>query len=160
MKEFIPQSLCHWFIDLYKRNDNKKITFNEKKVLRLYDILNEEETLKQGIGYITRYAKDRFKDYTFYVDNFEIVEWNEGQGMPWHRDYPYYEATTIVYLNENFEGGELVTGHDPADYQQHLSKTHKPVTGTAVSFMGNTWHKVNPVTKGKRYTMAIWYKIV
>ena len=87
----------------------------------------------------------------------EVVEWNEGQGMDWHRDYPIYKGTSIIFLNDDFEGGELITASDPAESMAGTRKINKPQKGSVISFKDVVWHKVNPVIKGKRYTLAIWY---
>lgn len=160
MKEFLHEKMCNWFIDLFHRNDNRKEEFNNKKLLRLYNLINEEENVKMAVGYITKYISRLYSNASLYVQNFEVVEWKEGDSMDWHRDYPTYQGTTIVFLNDDFEGGELITATDPTDKMQHLRTIHKPEKGTAVSFMGHTWHKVNPVIKGTRYTLAIWYNYV
>ena len=152
----IHDKLCKWFIDLYNNNDEAKQIFNNKKVLRLYDLINKEETVKQLIPFIHNYSHKNI-DPSFYINNMEIVEWNEGQGMDWHRDYPTYKGTSIIFLNDDYEGGELVTA---SDYSESMSSTrvvHKPKKGRVVSFKEVVWHKVNPVIKGKRYTLVIWY---
>ena len=123
--KFLLEKICDWFIDLYKRSDNKKQVFNNKKVLRLYDLIAEE-----------------------------------GQSMDWHRDYPHYEGTSIIFLNDDYEGGELITASDPSDTMKHTRIIHSPEKGSNVSFLNTLYHKVNPVIKGKRYTLAVWYGLL
>ena len=94
------------------------------------------------------------------IKNIEVVEWNEGQSMDWHRDYPYYEGTSIIFLNDNYGGGELVTASDPSDAMEHTRIIHSPEKGAIVSFLNTLYHKVNPVIKGKRYTLAVWYELL
>tara|TARA_R110000787_G_scaffold124282_3_gene235329 strand:+ start:1346 stop:1831 length:486 start_codon:yes stop_codon:yes gene_type:complete len=152
----IHDKLCQFFIDLYKNNDEAKQVFNDKKVLRLYDLINKEETIKQLIAFIHSYSHKNV-DPSFYINNMEVVEWNEGQGMDWHRDYPIYKGTSVIFLNDNFEGGELITASDYSEAMSSTRVVHKPKKGSVVSFKEIVWHKVNPVIKGKRYTLAIWY---
>ena len=135
-KNFLPAGICHWFIDLHKRNDDKTQVFNDRKVLRLYDLIDKEETIKQ------------------------LVEWKEGQGMDWHRDYPFYNATSIIFLNDNFKGGELITALDPEEKLKYTRIIHPVKQEAVVSFLDTLWHKVTPVTKGTRYTLAAWYGTV
>ena len=153
---FFHVKIFQWFIDLYHNNDEAKQVFNNKKVLRLYDLITKEDTLKQFIPFIHENSREPFPG--FYIQNMEVVEWNEGQGMDWHRDYPYYNGTSIIFLNDDFEGGELVTATDYSEAFSSTRKIHKPKKGSIVSFKDVVWHKVNPVIKGKRYTLAIWYK--
>ena len=160
MKDFLHKNMSEWFIDFFKRNSDKHVVFNDKKLLRLYDVINQEENLRMGVGYITRYISRKYKEKSFYIKNWEVVEWKENQGMDWHRDHLHYAATSIIFLNDDFEGGELITATDPTEKMKHLRTIHKPTKGTCVSFLGHTWHKVNPVTKGVRYTLAVWYHYV
>lgn len=155
-EDFFHDKMCQWFIDLYHNNDEAKQVFNNKKVLRLYDLITKEDTLKQFIPFIHENSREPLPG--FYIQNMEVVEWNEGQGMDWHRDYPYYDGTSIIFLNDDFEGGELVTATDYSEAFSSTRKIHKPKKGSIVSFKDVVWHKVNPVIKGKRYTLAIWYK--
>ena len=157
-ENFFHDKMCQWFIDLYHNNDEAKQVFNNKKVLRLYDLINKEETIKQLIPFIHNYSHQEI-DTSFYIKNMEVVEWGEGQGMDWHRDYPIYQGTSILFLNDDFEGGELVTATDYSEAFSSTRKIHKPKKGSVVSFKDVVWHKVNPVTKGKRYTLAIWYYV-
>ena len=155
--KFLLEKICDWFIDLYKRSDNKKQVFNNKKVLRLYDLIAEEEDVKRTIAFMGNHMANDFPTKRLYVQNIEVVEWNEGQSMDWHRDYPHYEGTSIIFLNDDYEGGELITANDSSEAMKHTRIIHTPEKGAIVSFLNMLWHKVNPVTKGKRYTLAIWY---
>ena len=156
-ENFFHDKMCQWFIDLYHNNDEAKQVFNNKKVLRLYDLITKEDTIKQFIPFIHENSRESFPG--FYIKNMEVVEWNVGQGMDWHRDYPYYKGTSIIFLNDDFEGGELLTASDYSEAMESTRVTHKPKKGSIVSFKDVVWHKVNPVTQGKRYTLAIWYDI-
>ena len=155
--KFLLDQICDWFIALYKRSDDKKQVFNNKKVLRLYDLIAEEDDVKRAITFMSNHVAKDFPTKRLYVKNIEVVEWNEGQSMDWHRDYPYYEGTSIIFLNDDYEGGELITASDPSDAMKHTRIIPPPEKGAIVSFLNMLWHKVNPVIKGKRYTLAVWY---
>lgn len=158
--KFLLDKICDWFIDLYKRSDNKKHVFNDKKVLRLYDLIAEEDDIKRTITFMSSHMAKDFPTKRLYIKNIEVVEWNEGQSMDWHRDYPYYEGTSIIFLNDDYEGGELITASDPSDAMKHTRIIHSPEKGSNVSFLNTLYHKVNPVIKGKRYTLAVWYGLL
>ena len=56
----------------------------------------------------------------------------------------------FLYLNEDFEGGDLILTEE--------NKTIKPQTGKLVLFeAGKMKHKVNTILKKERYTLAGWY---
>ena len=43
---------------------------------------------------------------------------------------------------------------------EHTRIMHSPKKGANVSFLNTLYHKVNPVIKGKRYTLAVWYDLL
>ena len=55
---------------------------------------------------------------------------------------------TIV-LNDNYEGGEF----------EFFLETHliKEKTGTVIVFPSYMVHRVNPITKGTRYSLVAWF---
>ena len=148
-KKFLYDEICDWFITLYKRSDDKKQVFNDKKVLRLYDLITEEDTVKRAITFMSNHIAKEFPTKRFYIKNIELVEWNEGQGMDWHRDYPYYEGTSIIFLNDDYEGGEFIMFDD---YEIKFK------AGDIILFPSTFLypHLVKPVKKGIRYAFVSW----
>lgn len=71
-----------------------------------------------------------------------------GNGMGEHSDN-YHETCNfgcVVYLNDNFEGGDL--------FYPRLNKTVKPVSGALVIHAGDEPHMVTTVTRGVRYMLT------
>jgi hypothetical protein len=85
------------------------------------------------------------------IDWFQIVKWPPSNGQRLHFDLHSSRTTlsSIVYLNNDFEGGET--------YFED-GTIFKPKPGRALYFDGN-YHKhgVKPINKGTRYTVATWY---
>lgn len=82
-----------------------------------------------------------------------VSKYSEGGFLKTHKDRASNKTvfTSIVYLNDNFEGGKTF-----------LSKNLEvlPKIGRALSFDGNSyWHGVSMVKSGNRYTLPIWYKL-
>jgi hypothetical protein len=72
-----------------------------------------------------------------------------GNWVPNHT--PDRAFSTIVYLNDNFEGGEIVFP---------LQNTRiKPLEGLLVGFPSGSEfvHEVLSVTRGRRYTLPMWF---
>lgn len=96
-----------------------------------------------------------------YADTVQLVYWREGMHMPAHADnanpdgtphgMPWRNFSSIVYLNDEYEGGEL--------YFTALDKYIKPKSGTLVAFTGGFHHEhaVLKVLKGERFTMPAFY---
>lgn len=96
-----------------------------------------------------------------YADTVQLVQWRDGMFMPPHSDranpdgsphgMPYRDFGSIVYLNEDYGGGEL--------YFTALDMVVKPKTGMLVAFTGGWHHEhaVLRVTGGPRLTMPAFY---
>jgi hypothetical protein len=90
---------------------------------------------------------DEFKYFSGYVSTKYIPE----VGMATHKDSKVGEEMgALMYLNDDYEGGEL-TYTDP----EGNKKTIKPKTGDMVYCPSWYPHGVNKVTKGNRYFFTI-----
>tara|TARA_R110002020_G_scaffold242710_2_gene456064 strand:- start:233 stop:673 length:441 start_codon:yes stop_codon:yes gene_type:complete len=82
-------------------------------------------------------------------DNMEIVLWNKNSKMESHYDEGGNTFSFIIYLNDDYNGGETVID----------DITIKPKTGRLVLFSNGFYlHKVNKIKDKKRYTLVGWYK--
>lgn len=96
-------------------------------------------------------ARDRFGlDVRLQVS--QLVRWPAGTSQPSHRDeyFPDTILAAIVYLNEDFVGGETEL--------EDLAVTIAPRRGTIALFDGaRVRHRVHTVRSGIRYTNALWF---
>ena len=86
------------------------------------------------------------------INWMQIVKWPVGAFQLHHIDQaqPDTSMSSILYLNDNFNGGET--------YFKDGS-FFAPINGRILYFDGNYFkHGVIPITKGTRYTLAAWYK--
>jgi len=94
---------------------------------------------------------------------------NQGKFLP-HTDNAYFSAngtflytspqrilTTLTFLNDNFEGGEIA--FPDIIMPDGSSFIMKPISGTTLIFPADIryTHEVKPVTKGVRYSIVGWY---
>jgi hypothetical protein len=96
-----------------------------------------------------------------YADTVQLVQWPEGIFMPPHadransdgraHDFPHRDFASLVYLNDDYEGGEL--------YFPRLDLVLRPTRGMMVAFTGDWAHEhgVLKVRKGLRLTMPAFY---
>jgi predicted 2-oxoglutarate/Fe(II)-dependent dioxygenase YbiX len=92
-----------------------------------------------------------------------IIKWRPGMEQRPHADkqmndgrpnpFPTYDINSLIYYNDNFEGGEL--------YYPDYDLTVKPEPGLAVAHPGdiNYLHGVKPIISGERYTTPSFYTI-
>jgi hypothetical protein len=109
----------------------------------------ESNFIKKLHARISHHIQNIDKDA--YVNYLEIVRWKQGLDMETHYDFDYHTYTSVIYLNDDYEGGET--------FVDGMKIT--PATGKIVTFEGNTLlHGVNKITKGNRYTVPVWYKSI
>jgi predicted 2-oxoglutarate/Fe(II)-dependent dioxygenase YbiX len=67
------------------------------------------------------------------------------------QSYPSRDVSAICYLNDEFDGGEIVF--------ERAQMTVKPRRGLLLAFPSDAdhVHEVLPVRRGVRYTMPIWF---
>lgn len=78
---------------------------------------------------------------------------NDGSGqLRWKRNVER-DISMVIYLNDNFEGGEIVFPHQAISI--------KPRKGMMVAFPSthHFLHGVNPVTNGVRYAIVNWFSL-
>jgi len=91
------------------------------------------------------------------ADYQQVVLISSGSYMGTHKDIWDTEYSSIIYLNEDFEGGET---YIRLPNQESNDIVIKPKTGRLISFRGtDIIHGVNKVTKGNRFTLPAWYSL-
>ena len=101
-----------------------------------------------------RYSAERNGHFSMHTDS----AWIDGTGT-FQYTSPQRILTSILYLNENFEGGELELGSVKTDDGKNLIV--KPSTGCIVVFPSDLRfpHEAKVVTKGKRYCVVGWFNV-
>jgi len=82
--------------------------------------------------------------------NIITPETNQNDG--YHHDVA--DASIIIYLNDNFDGGEF----EYIDTNREV-KIIKPIKNTGILLAKNIFHRVKPVTKGRRYSMVSFFNV-
>ncbi len=153
VENFLQPRACEEIVRLMEEMNPTK-TDDEWNERAYYVPWPEElrETIKYGIiAELVKYAglKNEPKIY-----NLSCVEWAEGHSMDPHRDdadgrYPERQWAAVIYLNEDYEGGE--------SYWPGLNFEMQPSRGDLFLFRGDRLdHGVREVTKGMRRTCICW----
>lgn len=81
-------------------------------------------------------------------------ELHEGPDAGRPNDFPYYDLSSLFYLNDDYEGGELYFPKQGVEF--------KPKRGSAYFFPGdmNYIHGVKEVKSGIRYTCPLFWTIL
>lgn len=86
-----------------------------------------------------------------HVDIVGLVQ-EEGTSVPDYLEKWSGHLSSVLYLNDDYEGGEL--------YFPDHNLTIKPEAGDYITWPGNRWyqHGVKEVKSGVRFTLSIWVR--
>ena len=107
-------------------------------------------------------------EWNFDIEGAEACQFTEygvGEYYGWHYDMHTEHGKKIRKLSvtcnlsnpEDYEGGDLEFSIYNPDKKSNLFKcTQIKPRGSIVVFPSFVWHRVKPVTRGKRYSLVIW----
>ena len=91
---------------------------------------------------------------SFMYPHVDIVGYvqKEGENVPDHLNKWSGHLSSVIYLNDNYDGGEL--------YFPDHNLEIKPGAGDYITWPGNRWyqHGVKEVKNGVRYTLSTWVR--
>jgi|LakMenEpi03Aug12_release.lakeMendotaPanAssembly.Ray.scaffolds.fasta_scaffold863908_2 hypothetical protein len=150
-ENFLTNEESDYCINYHKKNFNvndKNLCFlhRQTEVLSCIGLLNNG-IIKNIYFKLNKFIKKIHNKCS--INYFQIVKWPEKECQEQHLDFDHHPFTSILYLNDNFEGGQTIVGNT----------VFPPVKNRIICFRGNKiLHKVNLITNGTRYTLPSWYK--
>lgn len=157
VEKFLTPWECEYLVEAYRCSEAKlrHDPHNPFWSDRILDAQATTPTICANMEYtatkVGLHVRRHFDTGPLYTDSIHMVRWEEGQGMPAHLDavpeMPWREYGSVVYLNDNFSGGET--------FLEEFSLEIKPKAGMLVAFPGDWEHRhgVRPVKDGERFTM-------
>lgn len=157
---FVSEEDCKRAIEILDSldNENKLLVFKDNpnvlvapeipeviEIIKKYSIMANEIHRKEN-GFLPK----------LYTTEGFLSLWKPGSTSGIHIDshhgYEFLQFASVIYFNEDFDGGRI--------YFPNQNFSYKPKSGDAVLFPcgGMEYpHGVTTVTKGKRYTIAMWH---
>ena len=100
-----------------------------------------------------------------------VARYKNGQCLPYHQDWsitdwvqknnlPVVHLSSVFYLNDNYEGGELCFSSKKMGGYTHDIMSIKPQAGTIVFFDALQWHAAAPVVVGEKYAITNFYTLI
>lgn len=143
-------------------NKNHEFSFNHND-LSEGDINSDiVKLIIESVAHQFNYNKDKISLNRI---NYQVLV--EGQEIGYHTDNDgAYEGqmknigkSALLYLNDDYEGGEILFYDNIEDTSQYFS--YKPYSGTLIYFTGNDHHphSVNKVLKGERANLVLFYDV-
>jgi predicted 2-oxoglutarate/Fe(II)-dependent dioxygenase YbiX len=182
LKDCLSKEECEKIIEYGKANPvQRRISYSEVaggrylessgeldvKAKDVFDLL-DQRTEQAARIYLNKNELDS-SFYNFVTEkekmSFTIKTWNIGGAIGNHRDsYKYSygtivepEISVVVYLTDDFTGGDLVLlsaddciDGDLVNYNKDLDQTIRPIAGSMVVIDSKVIHKVTPVISGIR----------
>ena len=146
IENYLPESQIDDLINYHKNNFDSKIHEIHRKTEVIECTPNIRMFMDIAVN-LNNLIKSINKNYM--INYIKLVKWPCGEFQGKHLDFDYHPYTTIIYLNDDFEGGETIVGDE----------TVTPKKNKLVGFNGNKIvHEVTKIKKGTRYTLACWYK--
>lgn len=154
---FLNNNECHDLVKFFDKNfENHGIIFDDRKIINLQkasielsndEYYNDADIIKSLNSKLEYNIKGI--DTSSFINYSHITVREKDNFQHSHVDFDYHTWTSVLYLNENFEGGETCVE----------GEIIKPMQGSIITFQGNKLrHEVLPVTQGIRYTILVWYK--
>jgi len=149
-EELLSEEQCDELIAFYNKNSNRIEPYESTQTIRLRPF-KHDPFIFSILNRIDKLCKSFWlpPSYTITLQNMELVRWPVGSYKGEHIDNPEDVFAVIVYLNDDYEGGE--TFFTP-------TLVIKPETGKGVIFSNSKYaHSVPEVKNKDRYTLALWY---
>ena len=138
-ENFLSEDYCNQLIDYYQQNSQKSYQYRDTFPLTVPRIAKVTDHL---LSLCSEYGV-RSK-----TDLCQIVRWPVGSEQVPHHDLYIDTFASIVYLNDDYEGGKTC----------FEDREIVPKTGTMIFFTGSKdLHWVEKIKKSERYTLAHWF---
>jgi hypothetical protein len=148
-KNFLSKKECDFFIEFHDLHYGKAPGSKLSSILKIIEMLPVSHQIPEFREVLSKLIVEANKHDKVFLDYADLVAWHgDGVFMEEHKDYSHQSLSSILYLNDNYEGGETMVGN----------KIIKPETGKVIFFTGTKIpHSVKKLTKGRRYTIPSWY---
>jgi len=140
--------------DTVSNTSNLNLNFNKRKGIKFKDryFIDLENKILEILNN-DKIFLDIFFDK---IENILFNQYNESDFLNYHIDAEEIKygatLTVVIQLNDDYEGGEFVYQID--GIENILPK----IKGSIFIFESSILHKINPITKGIRYSLNLWPK--
>ena len=164
-EDFLDSYICEQLIDYQEKNspNDMSLDYWRSRLVAHYD--DDIKSMTDVIHSCIVKLINNFYDDNVYLEFTSLVYWGKGMELKLHADNlwlknpnkqhhtPQRDYSSILYLNDKFEGGETYFKNSEKEYKV------KPKTGKLIFFPSGADypHGVKEITKGERYTLATWF---
>ena len=153
----LDDDMCNWFMSFHQTMfPLYGSEFENRRIINLTELTHV--LYNNNLPYdVTDYLKIvqanlttevRKHDPQAFPNYIHCTEWTAPIYQPIHTDFDEHVWTSILYLNDNFTGGNTIIEGERIP----------PKKGSVITSKGELKHGVEEVTEGNRYTISVWYK--
>ena len=153
IENFITKEQSDLFKNFHEENFNK-LHDQQKKIHGSTEIIKCERMISDFDIVLFKFLYAKLTNLIQHISknsiiNYsEVVKWPKGEYQSSHKDFDYHTYTSILYLNDDFVGGETKVENEII----------KPKKGKLILFEGSKLnHEVLEIKEGTRYTNATWF---
>ena len=154
---FLSDDMCNWFMSFHQTMfPLYGSEFENRRIINLTELTHV--LYNNNLPYdVTDYLKIvqanlttevRKHDPQAFPNYIHCTEWTAPIYQPIHTDFDEHVWTSILYLNDNFTGGNTIIEGERIP----------PKKGSVITIKGELKHGVEEVTEGNRFTISVWYK--
>ena len=146
VNNFLEKNICNYLIEYINKNKTKKHgktnVLSMDKAAATEGIIDFKLILANLNYLVKKYSPKTFINYS------QIVKWPKGSSQNSHFDFDQHSHTSILYLNDDFEGADFMLCGEKIDLKK----------GDILLFPSNFMypHEVTETTKGTRYSFVAW----
>ena len=169
VEDFFTKEECEKYIEFSEQNGFTKATIQTSKGLVVNANIRNNSRFSYDNYDFSEKLFEKMKEYlpdTFFSrkicglnNRVHFYKYDVGQKFDWHMDghyspdaYTTSYFTFLVYLNDDFEGGNTSFDSVATD-DGYISFTVEPKVGTALFFYHKNIHIGEEITKGVKYAM-------
>ena len=156
-------------VDLKKKRNSNIVWLNDKWIYKEVHPYIHEANKKAGWNFnwdfsescqFTKYKLNQY--YDWHCDSWD-VPYNKPEDPNSHGKIRKLSMTCQLTDGSEYQGGELqfdCRNYDPhmRDEDKHLLTVKEILPkGSIVVFPSFVWHRVQPVTRGTRYSLVVWH---
>lgn len=149
---FLTEEQCQYLINFYKEYFPQygiKYSEGNNHLINLWKLKDKFEFINILHDKFMEHIKSIYND-DIVMDYFEVCERFPKTSMEYHKDFEHQKYTSVIYLNDDFEGGETVVEGIPI----------KPEVGKIITFEGpKLYHGISEIKQASRFAVPVWYKL-
>lgn len=160
IKNFISNEECDLLMTIIKNTKAKEFPVQWDHNFKPVVVRKTYTDIRAVSMYVSMVKDILQKEYGIEVENrsVSVARWDAGDKLELHVDdlgtTNYNHMATLIYLNNDFEGGEIV-------FPTH-NFSYRPAKGDLIMFPGNYHypHEVLKITSGTRFSVPMWFEFV